>query len=244
MAGMAEGPHRTFVRASLCLPSDPLWRHRRLSSAACVLFFLSGAHALLPLPRERWAFPLKNPRPLLLMHWATASPFLAGVVYQRLTLGAIASAGTMGNSAAMRRRHRLVGRATLACSAVAASTALMLAPGALAGANVFRAWAAAWIFLTLMTWRTAMLRQWELHRSYAEALSRTGLAFVAGRIVLGVYAYCHALDGEPLTAKESSESYHLAIAFTGAATLVDTLWVARQSLIVRRARRTGPCSAP
>ena len=122
-------PHRTFVAAAAALSDDSVWQHRHAIAAVSLLFGLHGCHSLLLVAdRARWTFPLMtNSRALLLLHWALAAPFLAGVLFQRLTVGAVAEAGTRGDGASQRRLHRLVGTCTLACSAGALFTALLLA---------------------------------------------------------------------------------------------------------------------
>jgi hypothetical protein len=176
-----------FKAAAIELAADPLWRYRHAMCAAAASFIISGGWALIFAHREQWIFPIVNHQMLLVAHWCLATPFLLGVLVQRLTVGRMADAGmhnTSARASEIRGYHRMVGTATLACSVGASCTALLLAPQALAAGWVFTIWALMWLFLAVQTWRTGRRAAWKAHRMWAEALSRTGLAFVVGRSFL------------------------------------------------------------
>lgn len=221
----------------------PLWQHRKKVVLVALVFVVKGGHSLLLQPRAKWAYPIENGRPLLIIHWSLATPFLAGVLWQRLTVPKIAEAGQRHTQHVARKRrtiHRVIGRITMVSSLGAAITALCLAPRALAGWWVFTGWAVIWIGVTIMAWRAARQKRWDDHKRWAEALSRTGIAFVFGRVVL--VAYSHALwHLYKLSVAEHSEhvkaAYYWAVVGTGAFTLTTTAQCARaHSRAERRSR--------
>ena len=65
--------------------------------------------------------------------------------------------------------------------------------------------------MTFLTWRTAMQGDVDAHRLWAEALRRTALAFVFGRVLLAAYSYVLWLACDFSIADHST---HITIAYT------------------------------
>eukprot|EP00563_Minutocellus_polymorphus_P003900 CAMPEP_0181039798 /NCGR_PEP_ID=MMETSP1070-20121207/10687_1 /TAXON_ID=265543 /ORGANISM="Minutocellus polymorphus, Strain NH13" /LENGTH=311 /DNA_ID=CAMNT_0023117725 /DNA_START=438 /DNA_END=1373 /DNA_ORIENTATION=- len=166
-----------------------IWTHQRIIVAGSLVFVIMGALSLFVLPKEKWLFPINNHRTLLCVHWFFATPFLLGTLWQRLTVPKMAAAGRQAaiNPVTIRNQHKVIGRITFLCSFGAATTALALSPRALAGGPLFAVWSIFWISVTLMAWRAARQRRFTAHKMWSEALSRTALAFVVGRLSLVAY---------------------------------------------------------
>ena len=233
-----------FRESAHALQLEWLWQYRQLVIACALGFVLHGAHALLLLDRSQWIFPIIASRWLLVLHWAFATPFLAGVLFQRLGIGWVASAGPRG-----RRVHRVVGIATLLCSLGASLSALCLAQsslGGLTGRLAFALWSLAWTMQACYTWWAAAHGQWDVHRLGAEGLCRTGLSFAAGRMVLAAcvrtFDRWDADQSGTIDAEESFlahatlEKRQITVAYEVALviTLIWALWDAKEVALAHR----------
>ena len=175
---------------------------------ACI-FVLLGARSVFFLPWERWTFPIANHRWLLKVHWCLGTPFLLGTMHQHRNAPSGGSGGSFSSSNIS--THKWMGRMTLICSFGAAATSLVLAQEALAGWWIFTLWSLSWTTMTFLTWRTAMQGDVDAHRLWAEALRRTALAFVFGRVLLAAYSYVLWLACDLSIADHST---HITIAYT------------------------------
>ena len=89
--------------------------------------------------------------------------------------------------------------------------------------------------MTFMTWLTAMQGDFDSHRLWAEALHRTALAFVFGRVILAAYSYVLWLACDFSIAEHSTHitiAYNYAIAGTALLALSYTLVLALPSAVL------------
>ena len=165
---------------------SPFWFFRWLLVLVVLGFVAKGAWDLLrgwgDDERRHWSIPFTNSRGLLLAHFCCAGPFLIAAISQKLLIGWDAG----------RRVHRLLGRFAVATGALAAISALLLSPGALAGTwVVFAPWSALWLLASVMTLLRARQRDWASHRAWANLLSQSAWVFMTGRLALTL---CRALE--------------------------------------------------
>jgi hypothetical protein len=210
--------HFAFVHAKAELMDPPglwIWKYRYLTLLVALFFAVKGGQAVLILSRNDWTFPIVNDRSLLIAHWCMGTLFLAGTLWQQLSIPLMAEAGHKWGplvAAKFRRWHRWIGRITSVASLGAALTAFLLAPRALAGQWIFTTWSICWMIMTVKTWGTALQKQYQSHKLWAEALSRTALAFLYGRVILVAYTYASGFmmtEAEHLRHAERAYQYSM-----------------------------------
>ncbi|CAB9522728.1 expressed unknown protein [Seminavis robusta] len=254
---MIAPQHFAFVHAKAELEGPNtlwIWKYRYLTIFVALFFCTNGGYAVFFLPRSAWAFPIVNDRTLLRIHWAMGTPFLAGAIWQQLSVPMMATAGKrLGpiGAARFRQWHRWIGRCTIFCSLGAATTAFLLAPKALAGNWIFIAWSVSWMIMSVETLGTAVLKQYKAHKKWAEALYRTALAFLYGRVMLVGYNYLSRYwVKEEDYLRHAQNAYSYSMIGTGIFTILLTVQCAyaarhieKQSVVQRRWRKIRSATA-
>jgi hypothetical protein len=218
---LLQSPSRVLRLERRVTLGSPLWRARWALLLVACAYIVKGARDLLGADRAHWTVPFVNNRRLLLGHFCCAAPFMLAVAAQKWLLVWVGEAPVE-----RARYHRALGRFAVLCGALAAASALALAPRALAGTwVVFAPWSLLWLLASVMTLVCARRRDWVAHRWWANLLSQSGLLFVTGRLAIGLCLFL----GLP-----SGATYYWSMVLAGGAGMLRFSWDLRAWQAERR----------